>query len=73
MSLTLTSEERQSVKNMIEFLVKRKNAESGNHNGFHLLELRPIIKEMVEEGTLKIRKCVHNDQYFIQPNQSDGS
>ena len=63
--MTLTSEEREKVKTMLTFLVKRKHIESGGHCGFHPIELTEYMDELVKEGKIKKRDTIKEHRYFI--------
>lgn len=63
--MTLTPEEKQSVKKMLLFLVKNKHKVSGGHCGFHPMELLTIIEELVQEEEIMARDTIHARMYFM--------
>ncbi|HET8885581.1 MAG TPA: hypothetical protein VFM70_04420 [Salinimicrobium sp.] len=63
--MTFTTEEKAEIKEVLLFLIERKSEESGGHGGFHLLELNPILNEMVEEGVILERDTIHCNKYFL--------
>lgn len=62
--MQFTPEEKQKLKNMLLFLVKKKSKESGGHSGFHIHELNPFLDELVEEGRIQSRNTLHSNKFF---------
>lgn len=67
-----TPEEKAKIKAMFKYLVSKKDKVSGGHCGFGLIELQPILEEMVQEGEIITRPTIHNYKYFINKNLNDG-
>lgn len=66
--MQFTPEEKQKLKTMLKFLVKKKSKESGGHCGFHVHELNPLLDELVEEGHIKSRDTLHSNKFFLTTN-----
>ncbi len=66
--MEFTPEEKQSVKTMLHFLVKRKHKNSGGHCGFHPIELLELLEELVQEEKIKARDTIHARRYFLITN-----
>lgn len=66
--MQFTPEEKESIKKMLFFLVKRKHNESGGHCGFHPIELLENLEELVNEGQLKARDTINSRMYFLSNN-----
>lgn len=63
--MEFTPKQKNAVKDMLRSLIGEKDKQSGGHCGFHLSELNPLLEEMQQEGTIKIRQTLHNDQCFL--------
>lgn len=64
--MTFTEEEKTKLKAIMLFLVKKKHNDSDGHNGFHIIELNPILEELEKEGKIKLRPTINLNQYFIK-------
>ncbi len=65
--MEFTPEELEKLQRMFLFLIEKKQEQSNGHNGFHLLELQPILNEMVNKGLVKKRPSLNHDFYFTEP------
>lgn len=63
--MTFTSEEKNKLKTMMKFLVKRRHVESNGRSGFNLNLLTPILDELEEDGEIKKRQTINSNAYFI--------
>ncbi|SOC79846.1 hypothetical protein SAMN06296241_1384 [Salinimicrobium sediminis] len=63
--MQFSPEEKNKLKAMLLFLVKRKSKESGGHCGFHVNELNPFLDELVEEKKIKSRDTLHSNKFFL--------
>lgn len=66
--MKFTETEKERLKEMLLYLIKQKEKQSGGHNGFTLFDLRPIIQKLEEEGKIKSRKAKSGVRYFINKN-----
>lgn len=67
--MEFTKEERESLKKMMLFLVRKKDKESGGHCGFHPMDFFPIMEELMEE-LVRENKIISRDtlnvrRYFL--------
>lgn len=70
--MELTPEEKTKLKSMFSYLLKKKYKATAGHGGFGLLELKPILDELVQEGELITRPTIKGNKYFFN-NQSNGN
>lgn len=69
--MTFTPDEKESIKKMLLFLVKKKHKTSGGHCGFHPMELFENLEELVKDGEIISRDTIHARMYFLNPNNSN--
>ena len=62
--MQLTPEEKEDIKEFLQFLVEKKSEASGGHNGFQLKELEPFLQELEKEQKIKCRPTIAADSYF---------
>ncbi len=60
-----TPEEIKKLKAMLLYLVQKLDKQSGGHSGFHENQFRPVLDEMVQDGTLEKRPTIHTEKYFL--------
>lgn len=65
--MQFNEEETAKLKAMLGFLIKKKHRESNGKCGFHIMELQPLLDDMVAEGVITKRPTINNSQYFINP------
>lgn len=65
--MDFTPEEKQKVKAMLIFLVKKKHKSSGGHCGFHPIELLELLEELVIDGEIISRDTIHAKRYYLKP------
>lgn len=66
--MTLTPEEKEDIKAMLQFLVEKKAAASGGHSGFHETDLKPFLEELAEENKISKRATIAVDRYYLINN-----
>jgi hypothetical protein len=66
--MDFTPEEKESIKKMLLFLVKKKHKTSGGHCGFHPMELLENLEELVQEEKIQARDTIHARRYFLITN-----
>lgn len=66
--MTLTPEEKEDVKTMLQFLVEKKAKASGGHSGFHETDLKPFLQELVDEQKITKRETIAVDRYYLINN-----
>lgn len=67
--MEFTPEEKEKLKKVLHFLVRRKDKESGGHCGFHPIELLGLMEELVSEGEIIARDTLHTKRYFLAKNK----
>mgnify|MGYP001408925499 CR=1 FL=1 len=68
-TINFTPEEKSKMKRALLFCIKKKAKASGNHCGFHLHDLRPVLEEMANEGQIISRDTIKDKRYFLKLNQ----
>ena len=63
--MNFTPDETKKLKAMLAFCVKRKNEQSDGKSGFHIMELEPILEELDQDGTIKMRPTINRNAYFL--------
>ncbi len=62
--MNLSPEELNDVKEVLQFLVKKKSEATGGHGGFSPKNLEPILENMEKEGLIKSRPTINGIGYF---------
>lgn len=65
--MEFTPEEKEKLKAMFLFVVKKKHRASGGHCGFQMRDLNPILEELEAEGKIELRPTINCNQYFLKP------
>ncbi len=60
-----TPDEIKKLKAMLLYLDQKLDKSSEGHNGFHEREFRPILDEMVDDGTIEKRNTINAYKYFL--------
>lgn len=68
--MQFTLEEKEKLKTMLLFLIKRKAKESAGHCGFALNELNPVLDELVNENKADLRPTINSNKYFLKNGNS---
>lgn len=63
--MRFTPEEREKLKKVMLFLVRKKDQQSAGHCGYHPIELLELFEELVADGQIVGRDTLHTKRYFL--------
>lgn len=69
--MQFTPTEKEKLKAMVMYLVKKKHKTSDGHCGFHFSQLNKILDELVDEGKLQLRSTINTNKYFLNLNNNN--
>lgn len=73
--MEFTAEEREKLKKVMMFLVRRRHNDSGGHCGFHpvdfLKTMGGLMEDLTAEGQVDERDSLHTKRYFLAKNKSN--
>lgn len=63
--MTFTPEEQTRVENFLLFLIKKKEQQSGGHNGLHIGDVTDILETMIESKKIIERPNPTKTMYYL--------
>lgn len=62
--MRFSDDEKKKLQAMLKYLIDKKHKESGGHCGFHPVELKPVLNDMVDKGLIERRRTINSTMYF---------